>query len=68
MNKLPQTVEGLIKHLEDSECNLAITPDMSKDMIMWRAGRKSLVECLRYQFDKQAQFEQRNDVTLKGGD
>ncbi len=68
MKKFPNTVEGLIKHLEDSEYNLAITPDMSKDMIMWRAGRKALVESLRYQFDRQAQFEQQNDVILKGDD
>lgn len=66
MNRFPNTIEGLIEYMEKVYCNFKIKPNMSKDEIMWNAGRADLVQNIRYHYERASQFEKEKDIILKG--
>ena len=44
MKEIPMLSANLIEQLDEDEPKLSVKPGMSKDDIMYRAGRRSLIE------------------------
>lgn len=57
MKQIPMLSKDLIEQLTKDEPELDIRPDLSKDVIMYRSGRLSIIKELRY---RQEYFKTKN--------